>query len=61
MLHMKIFLLNFNDFTINENVLGSVGRSTKRMRAEIIWFGFFSPRGDFKLKTTLSRGLKVNG
>ena len=40
MLHMKIFLLNFNDFTINENVLSSVGQSTKRMRAEIIWFGF---------------------
>ena len=39
-LHMKIFLLNFNDFTINENVLSSVGRSTKRMRAEIIWLGF---------------------
>ena len=39
-LHMKIFLLNFNDFTINENVLSSVGRRTKRMRAEIIWFGF---------------------
>ena len=58
MLHMKIFLLNFNDFTINENVLSSVGQSTKRMRAEIIWFGF-SPRGDFKLKTTLSRGLKL--
>ena len=60
MLYMKIFLLNFNDFTINKNVLSSVGRSTKRMRAEIIWFGF-SPRGDLKLKTTLSRGLKVNG
>ena len=57
---MKLFLLNFNDFTINENVLGSVGRSTKKLRAEIIWFGF-SPRGDFKLKMTLSRGLKVNG
>ena len=40
MLHMKLFLLNFNDFTINENVLSSVGQSTKRMRAEIIWFGF---------------------
>ena len=40
MLHMKIFLLNFNDFTINENGLSSVGRSTKRMRPEIIWFGF---------------------
>ena len=25
MLYMKLFLLNFNDFTINENVLGSVG------------------------------------
>ena len=60
MLYMKLFLLNFNDFTINENVLGSVRRSTKKMRAEIIWFGL-SPRGDFKLKTTLSRGLKVNG
>ena len=59
MLHMKIFLLNFNDFTINENVLSSVGRSTKRMRAEnLVWL---SPRGDFKLKTTLPRGLKVNG
>ena len=50
MLYMKIFLLNFNDFTINKNVLSSVGRSTKRMRAEIrnylVWF--LSPRGDFK-------------
>ena len=59
MLHMKLFLLNFKDFTINENVLCSVGKSTKKMWAEIIWFGF-SPRGDFKLKTTLSKGLKVN-
>ena len=57
---MKIFLFNFNDFTINENGLSSVGRSTKRMRAEIIWFGL-SPRGDFKLKTTLHGGPKVNG
>ena len=40
MLHMRLFLLNFNDFTINENVLSSMGQSTKRMRAEIIWFGF---------------------
>ena len=44
MLYMKLFLLNFNDFTINENVLSSVGRSTKRMQAEIIWFGFVSER-----------------
>ena len=56
---MKIFLFNFNDFTVNENGLSSVGRSTK-MRAEIIWFGL-SPRGDFKLKTTFRGGLKVNG
>jgi len=59
MLHMKIFLLNFDDFTINEHVLSPVGRSTKRMRAEnLVWL---SPRGDFKLKTTLPGGLKVNG
>ena len=57
---MKIFLFNFNDFTITKNGSSSVGQSTKRMRAEITWFGF-SLRGDFKLKTTLSRGLKVNG
>ena len=57
---MKIFLFNFNDFTVNQNGLSSVGRSTKRMRAEIIWFGL-SPRGNFKLKTTLHGGLKVNG
>ena len=60
MLHMKIFLFNFNDFTIMKNGSSSVGQSTKRMRAEIIWFGL-SPKGGFKLKTTLFRGLKVNG
>ena len=40
MLHKKLFMYNFNHFTINENVLSSVGQSTRRMRAEIIWFGF---------------------
>ena len=56
---MKIFLFNFNDFTISESVLGSAPRRTKKMGTEIIWFGV-SERG-FKLKTTLHRGLKVNG
>ena len=56
---MKIFLFNFNGFTINESVLGSVPRSTKKMGLKL--FGFVSPRGDFKLKTTLHGGLKVNG
>ena len=60
MLYMKLFLLNVNDFTINEKCFRLRGQSTKKLRAEIIWFGF-SPRGDFKLKMTLSRGLKVNG
>ena len=60
MLPMKIFLLNFNDFTINENVLSSVGRSTKRRECGLKLFGLvFS--NDFKLKTTLPGGLKVNG
>ena len=57
---MKLFLLNFNDFTINENVLGSVGRVQNNCGLKL--FGLvLSPRGNFKLKTTLSRGLKVNG
>ena len=28
-------------------------RRTKRSGAEIVWFGDSSPRGDFRLKTTL--------
>ena len=44
---MKIFFFNFNGFTINESVLGSVLRNTKKWGAEIIWFGLVSPRGDF--------------
>ena len=57
---MKLFLLNFNDFTINENVLGSVGLVQNNCGLKL--FGLvLSPRGNFKLKTTLSRGLKVNG
>ena len=55
---MKVFLFNFYGFTINESVLGSVPE-TKKWGTEINWFGV-SERG-FQLKTTLHRGLKVNG
>ena len=56
---MKIFLFDFNGFTINESVLCSVSWRTKKMGLKL--FGLVSPRGDFKLKTTLHEGLKVNG
>ena len=58
---MKILLFNFNGFTINESVLGSVSWRTKKMGGGLKLFGLVSPRGDFKLKTTLHGGLKVNG
>ena len=46
MFYMKLFLFNFNDFS----------------NCGLKLFGLvLSPRGGFKLKTTLFRGLKVNG
>ena len=56
---MKIFLFNFNGFTINESVLGSVSGEQRKWGLKS--FGLVSPRGDFKLKTTLHGDLKVNG
>ena len=57
---MKIFLFNFYGFTINESVLGSVpGEQRNGGWNYLVWFGV-SERG-VQLKTTLHRGLKVNG
>ena len=54
---MKIFMFNFNGFTINESVLGSVPEEQRKWGLKL--FGLLSPRGDFKLKTTLHGGLKL--
>ena len=50
----KCFCLTLKWFTIDKR-LYSVIREQRRKRAEIVWFGFSSPRGAFKLKTTLHR------
>ena len=55
---MKIFLFNFNDFTINESVVGSVPRRTKRMGAEIIGLVWCLREG---ISVKDDKGLKVNG
>ena len=52
---MKIFLLNMKWFTINKSVYTPLSEN-KEKRAEIVWFGFSSPRGAFRLKTTLHGG-----
>ena len=44
MLYMKLFLLNFNDFTINEKYFRLHEAEYKVIGAEIIWFGFVSER-----------------
>jgi len=54
---MKIFLFNFYGFTIIESVLGSVPGVQRKWGLKL--FGLVSLRGDFKLKTTLHRGLKL--
>jgi len=47
------------------NVLTPSSENKEERRAEIVWFGFLSPRGAFKLKTILHKlwggGLNVNG
>ena len=55
----NILVFNFYGFTINESVLGSVPGEQRKWGLKL--FGLGSPRGDFKLKTTLHGGLKVNG
>jgi len=58
-------LLSTRQETYNENNNDNIEQcqtpwqsqlSRALMRAEIVWFGFSSPRGAFKLKTTLHRG-----
>ena len=60
MLHMKIFLFNINDFTITKMVRVPWDGVQREYGLKLLGL-VFSKRGDFKLKTTLSRGLKVNG
>ena len=60
MLHMKLFLFNFNDFTITKMVQVPWDGVQREFGLKLFSL-VFSPRGNFKLKTTLSRGLKVNG
>ena len=57
--HMKIFLLNFNDFTITKCF--KLRGTEYKENAGLNYLVWFSPRGDFKLKTILPGGLKVNG
>ena len=62
MLHMNIFLLNFNDFTITKMFKAPWDGVQRECGLKLFGLVFFlSPRGDFKLKKTVSRGLKVNG
>ena len=37
------------------NVFTPLLENKEEKRAEIVWFGFLSPRGAFKLKTTLHK------
>jgi len=37
------------------NVFTPLSENKEEKRAEIVWFGFLSPRGAFKLKTTLHK------
>ena len=38
------------------NVYTPLSENKEEKRAEIVWFGFSSPRGAFRLKTTLHGG-----
>ena len=62
-LYENILCLTLKWFIINKSVFTPL-LENKEKRAEIVWFGFSSPRGAFRLKTTLhggGGGLEVNG
>ena len=54
-LYENILCLTLKWFTINKSVYTPLSEN-KEKRAEIFWFGFSSPRGAFRLKTTLHGG-----
>ena len=54
-LYENILCLTLKWFTINKRVYIPLSEN-KEKRAEIVWFGFSSPRGAFRLKTTLHGG-----
>ena len=63
-LYENILCLTLKWFIINKSVYIPLSESeNKERRAEIVWFGFSSRRGAFRLKTTLhgGGGLEVNG
>ena len=57
-LYENILCLTLKWFTINKRLYSVVG--DKEKRAEIVWFGFSSPRGAFRLKTTLMLMVDTN-
>jgi len=62
-LYENFLCLTLKWFTINKSVYTPLSEN-KEKRAEIVWFGFSSSRGAFRLKTTLhggGGGLNVNG
>ena len=62
-LYGNILCLTLKWFTINKRVYIPLSEN-KEKRAEIVWFCFSSPKGAFRLKTTLhggGGGLNVNG
>jgi len=54
-LYENILCLTLKWFTINKSVYTPLSEN-KEKRAEIVWFGFSSQRGAFRLKTTLHGG-----